>query len=181
MTYPTFAVGEILTAAAMNSVSSWLVKTVTVGAGATSVPVTGAFSADYDNYRIVYSGGTASASGELLLTLGSTNSGYFNTLLYGVWSSTPTALAAGTGTSSSFGFAGVADPDGAFMDLSVMNPFLARRTAIYGSFVGLDNDRVGGFTTGFVSNTTSYTGFTITPSGGATLTGGTVRVYGMRN
>ena len=181
MTFPSFASGEVLRAADMNAVGLWLVKSQAVGTGVSSVPVTGAFSADYDNYRIVYSGGTASANGELLLTLGATVTGYFNTVLYGAWSATPTSLAAGTGSSSSFAFAGVADPDGAFMDLSVMNPFLARRTAIYGGFVGLDSDRVGGYTSGFVSNTTSYTGFTITPSGGATLTGGTVRVYGIRN
>jgi hypothetical protein len=181
MPVPDFSPGEVLTAAAMDSIGLWLVKSQAVGTGVSSVPITGAFSADYDNYRIVYSGGTASANGELLLTLGATVTGYFNTVLYGAWSATPTSLAAGTGSSSSFAFAGVADPDGAFLDLSVMNPFLARRTAIYGGFVGFDSDRVGGFTSGFVSDTTSYTGFTITPSGGATLTGGTVRVYGVRN
>jgi hypothetical protein len=180
-TPPNFSAGAVLTAAQMSAVGMWLVKTVTVGSGASSVPITSAFSADFDMYRITYNGGTASANSELVLTLGSTVSGYYNTVLYGAWSSSPTAAAAGTGSTSSFSFAGVGDPDGNFLDLSIMNPYLTKRTAIYGAFVGLDSDRVGGYTTGFLANTTSYTGCTISATGGATLTGGTIRVYGIRN
>jgi len=49
MTYPSFTSGDILTAADMNAVGLWLVKTQTVGTAVSSVQVTGAFSSTYDN------------------------------------------------------------------------------------------------------------------------------------
>ena len=53
MTYPVFATGDVLNASDMNAVGLWLVKTQTIGSGVGSVAVTGAFSADYDNYKII--------------------------------------------------------------------------------------------------------------------------------
>ena len=64
-TPPTFSSGAVLTAAQMNSVGMWLVKTQTVGTAVSSVTVTGAFSADYDNYLILMSGGTGSDSASI--------------------------------------------------------------------------------------------------------------------
>ena len=58
MTYPTFNSGDVLTAAEMNAVGLWLVKTQTIGTAVSSVTVTGAFSTDYDAYQIVVTGGT---------------------------------------------------------------------------------------------------------------------------
>ncbi len=49
MTYPSFSAGDILTAADMNAVGLWLVKTQTVGTAVASVTVTDAFSSTYDN------------------------------------------------------------------------------------------------------------------------------------
>ena len=157
-----------------------LIKTQTVGTAVSSVPVSDVFSASYDNYKIIYQNGVSSANGELTLVFGSTNTGYYNTVLYGAWSNSPTPLAAGAANASTLAFAGCADPDGAFLDLDVRNPYLARRTTIAGPFVGMDSDRVGAYTAGYVANTTSYTSFTIGTSTG-TITGGTIRVYGYRN
>jgi len=56
MSFPSFASGEVLTAADMNAVGLWLVKTQTVGTGVPSVVVTDAFSANYDNYLVTISG-----------------------------------------------------------------------------------------------------------------------------
>lgn len=76
-TPPDFAVGQVLTSAHMDAVGLWLVKSQTIGSGVPNVEVTGAFSSDFDAYKIVVSGGAASASGPLSLKLGSTTSGYY--------------------------------------------------------------------------------------------------------
>ena len=57
MTYPTFTNGQVLPASDLNAIGLWLVKSQTVGTGVSSVTVSNAFSADFDNYRIIYSGG----------------------------------------------------------------------------------------------------------------------------
>jgi hypothetical protein len=75
-TPPDFTTGAVLTAAQMNAVGLWLVKTQTVGSAVPDVTVTDAFSADYDNYKILYTGGTASgAVGPLNMKLGSSTTG----------------------------------------------------------------------------------------------------------
>ena len=48
-----------------------LVKTQTVGSGVSSVTVTDAFSATFDNYEILMSGGTQTATTDVKLKLGS--------------------------------------------------------------------------------------------------------------
>jgi hypothetical protein len=180
MPVPDFSPGEVLTAAAMDSIGLWLVKSQAVGTGVSSVTVTGAFSADYDNYKVIFSGGVNSAQGDLGLTLGSTSSGYTHNVITTTWSNTPSSILAGTLNGSSWSRAGVAEPDSNYLNLDIINPFLARRTIAWGSFVGSDSTRVGGSFSGFLADTTSYTAFTITPATG-TMTGGTIRVYGYRN
>lgn len=54
-----------------------LVSSTTIGSAVSSVTVTGAFSATYDNYLIIVSGGVASTTTGLNLTLGSTATGYY--------------------------------------------------------------------------------------------------------
>ena len=69
MTFPVFATGDVLNASDMNAVGMWLVKSQTVGSGVSSVTVTGAFSSDYDNYRIVYANAIGSSIDWLNMTL----------------------------------------------------------------------------------------------------------------
>ena len=71
MTFPSFSAGEVLRAQDMNAVGRWLVKTVTVGSAVTTVPVTDAFSTEYDNYEIVFSGGSKSSPGTMNMQFGS--------------------------------------------------------------------------------------------------------------
>ena len=183
MAIKTFTTGEVLTASDTNTYLAnaglVYVTSTTVGSGVSTVTVSNCFSSTFDNYRVIFNNGTNSANAELTLVLGSTTTGYYNTVLYGAWSNSPTALAAGSANSASFAFAGAADPDGNFLDLNIYNPNLARRTVIAGPFVGMDTDRVGGYTTGFVANTTVYTAFTIAPTSGS-MTGGIITVYGYR-
>ena len=178
MSYPSFSVGEVLTAADMNAVGRWLVKTVTVGTTVTTVPVTDAFSTEYDNYEIVFSGGSKSVSGTMNLQLGATGAGYYNTWYGRDYLNNPVQNAGSNVATTSVGVEGTTNG----MDATwfVNSPFLTRRT----TYRGVTNSiQVGGYSYnfgGFVDNATSYTAFTLLVGTG-TLTGGTIRVYGLRN
>jgi hypothetical protein len=175
---PVFTVGQTLTSAAMNQVGLWLVKTQTIGTGVSSVTVTGAFSADYDAYKIVISGGVGSATAVLQMQLGATATGYY----YGgdarTYGGVTLNIQAANGTNW---YAGEASVNTIEMNIDIKQPFLAKNTTFTGSFGAARTDAYWLAVGGYLADTTSYTAFTITPSGGATLTGGTIRVYGYRN
>jgi len=155
MPVPDFSPGEILTAGAMDSIGMWLVKTVTVGSGVTSIPVTDAFSASYDHYKIVYIGGVATGQNDILVQLGSTNTGYAHSVITTTWSTSPTLITAGDGNTSSWARAGLVEPDNCYLNLEISNPFNAKRTIAWGAFVGSNSGRVGGSFSVYLADTTS--------------------------
>lgn len=177
-TPPDFTAYTPLTAAQLNQAGLWLVKTQTVGSGVSSVAVTGAFSADYDNYLITYSGGTMSTSNAIGLQLGSSSTGYYGVLLF-TNTVVPTPTAAGDNNVSYFSFCGGAEANqAAHLLCDVMGPFLSSYTKLRnGSYQNSNNY---GAYNGEHRVASSYTGFTLIPAGG-TMTGGTIRVYGYRN
>lgn len=155
-----------------------LIKTQTIGSAVSSVTVTGAFSATYDNYKIVINGGVASTSNVLLCQLGSTTTGYY----YGTMESTFAAGTAGTNFGSNTanfrcGAGETAAAGGAF---DLFQPFLADETWATGQYGVLRTTGSAVAFSAFLNNTTSYTDFTILTTTG-TLTGGTIRVYGYAN
>ena len=175
MTYPSFASGEVLTAADMNAVGLWLVKTQTVGTGVSTVAVTGAFSADYDTYRITYTGGSASVSGTDLnfqLT-GATGSNYETVLFYAGFGAS--AVSCASTTAGAFAWAGQGVSNGNTMMVDVLKPFMAEPTRYSSQFWAGGV----GWAQGRHTLATSYTGFTIFPASG-TITGGTISVYGYK-
>ena len=178
MTFPVFASGDVLNASDMNGVGLWLVKSQAVGSGVASVNVTSAFSADYDNYKIVYTGGTQSSGGIITLKLGASGTGYYNTLVYGNTWATPTATGASTNNGAVWNFAGFGDTNTVYLNCELMQPFAAKYTGLTYSYISSSNAGVG---SGYHGVATSYSDFTITAAGGLTLTGGTIRVYGYRN
>lgn len=177
MTYPVFASGDVLNATDMNAVGLWLVKSQTVGSGVSSVTVTAAFSSTYDNYRITYTGGTASASTNLRMTLGGSTTGYYNTLVYGTFATTAVTANVNDNNSAQWSWVGSGTTDFARLVVELQNPFLTTRTFLSATYSDVGN---AGAANGFLGNNTSHTAFTITPASG-TLTGGTIRVYGYRN
>lgn len=179
---PDFVAGQVLTAAQMNKIGLWLVKTQTIGTAVSSVTVTGAFSADYDNYRIIITGGVASTSTYMALTLGSTATGYY----YGVWGNrydTGATSQAQATNAASWANAFYGNSDSQFGSVDVFNPFNTKHTGYTQQLVINATTATSVLTGGgYLANTTSYTAFTLTTvTGGATLTGGTIRVYGYRN
>ena len=178
MTFPNFTTGEVLNASDMNAVGLWLVKTQTIGTGVSSVTVTGAFSADYDNYEIVFSGGSKSSNGTMNLQFGATNTGYYNSWYGRDYVNNPVQNAASNASTTSVGVEGT--NNGMDATWFVASPFLTGRT----TYRGVTNSiQVGGYSYnfgGFVDNATSYTAFTLFVQAG-TMTGGTIRIYGYRN
>jgi len=175
MTYPTFNNGDTLPASDLNAIGLWLVKTQTIGTGVSSVVVTGAFSADYDNYLITVSGGVGSANLGLDIQFGATVSGYKSSFLFTFYSATVGAIGTSSGTAIAYVGGGTTSSLSGY--ITVQNPFLAEETFVQAtSTTGV----YSGNATGQLPNTTSYTGFTLVSAGG-TITGGTIRVYGYRN
>jgi hypothetical protein len=179
MPVPDFSPGEVLTASAMDSVAMWLVKTQTIGAGVSSVTVSNAFSADYDNYRIVVSNVVVSAAGnssflKLSASTGATyfasgwfmapssatiNGVLFNGVTDGIWIGV-------TGGRTSFSF-------------DLMSPFLSAPTNLVGLSAGSGNTYYNTMS-GSDSNAASSTGFSLIQAT-QNWTGGTIKVYGYRN
>jgi hypothetical protein len=179
MPVPDFSPGEVLTAAAMDSIGLWLVKTQTVGTTVAEVTVTSAFSADFDNYKVIWSGGITSGAADVACFLGATApaNGY-----YQVQFAQNIGGAFGTqvvNNGTRWTYAGGGDANGAMTNIEIFQPFAAKR-----KFLTAQNFTAGSFTvysTGYFDSTASFTSFTLAPGGGNTMTGGVVRVYGYRN
>jgi hypothetical protein len=153
-----------------------LITAQTIGSAVSSVTVTNAFSATYDAYRIVITGGTASSSnGEINVKLGASVTGYYNTTVYTTYNTTVAAVGNSNGTS--WTYVGLIDASTNSLCMDIQNPFLAKYTTFQSA---LTRTSIGGSAVGIHQVNTSYTDFVITPSAG-TLTGGTIRVYGLAN
>lgn len=177
MGYPVFAAGDVLNASDMNAVGLWLIKTQTIGTAVASVPVTSVFSSSYDNYLITVNGGVGSVAQNIGLQLGSTVTGYYG----GQMTVTTAGAFAGTGmnNAANFTLAGISTTTNNYLNATLFDPFNTKTTRLHS--VRGDDRTAGsyGTTTGFLNDTTSYTGFTLIVAG--TMTGGTIRVYGYRN
>jgi hypothetical protein len=148
-----------------------LVKKQTVGSAVSSVTVSNAFSATYENYRIIYSGGVGTGTGEFNFSLGGITTLYYSQLVYGAGSS-PLA-AAQSGVSSFFWAGSTLAGSAADCTIDITSPFASKiktykATLFYAAL---------GNSVGYVNSTASATDFTLTPTAG-TLTGGTIYVYG---
>ena len=172
-TPPTFTSGSILTAAQMNAVGLWLVKSQTVGTGVSSVNVTAAFNADYDNYKIVLSGGVGSTSQAIQLKLGASVTGYYGILTYVSYATGATTNVT-TNNGTLWQYVGESSSAMQWVDLDLFNPFQAKNTIFGGSYSG----SVAGIVGGYHAVATSYTDFTLSVAGN--MTGGTISVYGYR-
>jgi len=151
-----------------------LVSATTIGTTVASVTVTDAFSATYENYKIVVSGGTGTVNDEVIqVKLGATTTGYYGGYT-GVVYSTGAASLFADNNGASWSRLGVVRTNGLVADFDLLGPNLAKNTFMTGPQIGVTVARVS---SGYLNNTTQYTDFTITPATG-TITGGTICVYG---
>ena len=181
----TFVAGDVLEAAQLNSNFTYLegvgglqlVKTQTIGTTVASVTVTDVFSANYDNYKIVVTGGVASTTNQLRLQLGATTTGYYwggNGLTYAGASNT------GAGSNAAYFFAGNGSTKTLTMNGEIGNPFAAKET-MFSAISAIPTTTGASLSVaGFLDNTTSYTDLTISLNTG-TISDGIIRVYGYAN
>ena len=154
-----------------------LVKTQTIGTTVATVTVSDAFSATYDAYKIVITGGAASsANTELELSLGASVTGYYHSFIYTNYNNTVSAI--GTANTTRWPYLGfAAGSNGLSLNIELQNPFLAKYTTFQSSQTRTD---IAGSNVGTHQVATSYTSFIVKPNAG-TLTGGEIRVYGYAN
>jgi hypothetical protein len=195
MSFPSFASGEVLTAADMNAVGLWRVTNctvtsvggtaatasngvITIGTSNTSVTVANAFSSDFQSYRIFIenldTNGTAS---HLFQLSGITGSVYYSGGSYGSWGGAAQTGFGNAATTTWTLSANVVAGQGTVMTIDITNPNIARRK------YGFNTAQAGnGHLTfnHYCTSTSTATGFVISKAG-ETMTGGTIRVYGYRN
>ena len=193
MGYPTFVSGDVLNASDMNAVGLWRVTNctvtsvggtaatasngvITIGTNNTSVTVNNAFSADYDNYKIVISDVVGSTAANMTFQ--------FSGITGSVYLAAGTFFNFGSATVNGFGPAAATSwimaPSNTLTSnwsADVISPFASRRKVFMGKGVG---DASNYEFNGYCNSTTSATGFVISPSAG-NITGGKIRVYGYRN
>jgi hypothetical protein len=160
----------------MDSIGMWLVKTQTIGAGVASVTVTDAFSADYDNYRVIFSNGVSAVNDNAISLSFAPVASHFGSMRYDSYNGTGSGtLFTNAQTFIYLGLSGSAGQQSLVFD--VFAPFLTQFTKVTAM---LTSNLFTGFSGGVYAQNTSNSGFTlIAPSGG--FTGGTVKVYGYRN
>jgi hypothetical protein len=181
MPVPDFSPGEVLTAAAMDSIGLWLIGETTFATTANPF-INGCFSSNFRNYRVLISATTsATTSVRLRWRFGTSTTetalqyDRFGTQLSGA---TMTSLVA-TGESS---FAVIATTSGATelapIVMDVHAPNVAIKTVAQSNAWNSANGATW-LTNCRMNNTTQYTGLEIFADSG-TITG-SIRVYGYRN
>ena len=154
-----------------------LIYSATVGTAVPSVTVSNCFNSTYDNYKIMWSGGISSGSANMKIQLTNITGANYRVGLSTVNFSTGTATNQGQSGITTFDWAGYADTTFALVDADIYNPFSSTKYKYFQSkYIG---NTFGGAITGFCADTTSSTGFTLS-TGGASITGGTLAVYGYR-
>jgi hypothetical protein len=178
-TPPDFTTGQVLTAAQMNAVGMWLVKSDTITTG-NSKEITACFSADYDNYKIVLSKIRTSGVVNVKLRMGTTATGvyYYGGLSRTYGSATSNGEQGSAANDWLIGCIGTST-ESAAAAIELQMPNMAQVT----SFTSLGSDpRTGGTGAriygGYINNTTQYTSMTILLDGAATFTSCDVKVYG---
>jgi hypothetical protein len=151
-----------------------LIKTQTVGAGVTSVTLTSVFSSTYDNYRVVIGGVDCSGIANVRMQFGSTANEHYGSLFYDAYDASDTAYTRSANQANfTVSLGGTSDDTSTSMDVN--SPNLVKRTTVHGTY---DSFKYSGWFGGAVNTTTQYTSFNILLTGGSTMTGGTISVYG---
>jgi hypothetical protein len=155
-----------------------LVSRTTVGSAVASVTVSGAFSSDYDNYRVVFAGSVGSVNLTCAMRLGATASGYKYAIRQNSFAGSGGDV--GSTSASELALGGIADSAGSegHFVVDVCGPNLAHGTSvtsmnIYGHPTVGRLDIFGGVE----PSSTQHTAFTLLATTG-TMTGGIIDVYG---
>jgi len=152
------------------------ISETTVGSAVSSVTVTGAFSATYDNYLIIFSKIDFSATNNVIMELNNATGSNYKYVLRGVTYANVANSQQSAGTSQGWTFAAGGIEADFSVQMHVYSPFLTEVTAYTCEFSGSAQTGTSG---GVQNQAVSHTDFEIRST--ATMTGGTIRVYGYQN
>jgi hypothetical protein len=151
------------------------ISRTTIGSAVSSVTLSNIFSADYDNYRILISGGSGSTNAFLQFSFsGAATAAYNYQIMYGAWNTTASASGA-SGSEALFPYMGTCTPTSLQGCVDIQSPYLTEQTFL-GSFYARPG-HIGAVTANVLNDTSSYTGVTVSPASG-TFSDGNIDVYG---
>jgi hypothetical protein len=183
MSYPSFNVGEVLTAADMNAVGLWEIGEYALSG--TSTQIDNIFTSNYVNYRFVFDKLTISTVDFLTArlvdgTTPNTNNSYYFAGLQVTTGAVVSGLGGGPLSYWSTQVVGFTTPAGGIIDL--FNPAVASATSFTSQ--GIDTRTNGApfrSGSGFHTDSTAFEGIWFGSLNGGYTLGGSVRVYGYRN
>ena len=182
MSYPTFAVGDVLAASDMNAVGLWKVASGTTATGG-SVDIASVFSSTYKNYRVIFTNIKPSGTLDIRLRLRTNSTIETSTVYYAtnLFAGTTFSTAAENSTQSWRGvFTSNTGGDYNAWIVELQRPNMTRATTVWSQGTGWDGTAVVNRSyTGFLDTNTAYTGMNIfVASGTVTLD---YVVYGYRD
>ena len=154
-----------------------LISATTIGSAVSTVTVSAAFSATYDSYKIIVSGGAGSTSADLRMVLGASATAYYFAFQGRTYAG---AANSGNGANATSWLVGNGQTDGLSANIEIVNPFLADQTYYTSQLGSIITTGAAFVIGGYHNSAVSYADFTLSPSSG-TMTGGNIRVYGYKN
>jgi len=152
------------------------ISRTTIGSAVSSVTLSNIFSADYDNYRILISGGSGSSNQFIQFSFpGAATAAYNYQILYGAWNTTTASASGASGAVPYFPYMGTCTPTSLQGCVDIQSPYLTEQTFL-GSFYARPG-HIGAVTANVLDDTSSYTGVTVSPASG-TFSDGNIDVYG---
>jgi len=169
---------ELITTATCTSGGTASGGVITIGSAVSSVTVATAFSATYDNYRIVISNVTGPNNTDYGIAFEASGTNHRFVGWYMAFTGTTLTPTYSNGYSFiPVSWASSSTAYNSFASFDVLGPYLPIVPRVISPWTG---SGFSGHYSGLWADTTSVTGFIIKPASG-TLTGGTIRVYGYRN
>ena len=151
------------------------ISRTTIGSAVSSVTLSNIFSADYDNYRILISGGSGSSNQFIQFSFpGAATAAYNYQIVYGAWNNTASANGA-SGAVAYFPYMGTCTPTSLQGCVDIQSPYLTEQTFL-GSFYARPG-HLGGVTANILDDANSYTDLNVFPATG-TFSDGNIDVYG---
>ena len=178
MPVPVFTTAEILTSAAMNQVGTWLISSYTIptSPAVASFTVPTVFSSSYDAYRIVLDTTFSNSGVRVYMRPASLTSGYSSTFIFNsVGNGTPNGATGGSGAYHDIGLSQAGQANAEVIMFNVGTSGKAKRF-----FGTLTTSFYFSTSTGLTTGTGASTDLFVEVQAG-TMSGGTCRVYGMRN
>jgi hypothetical protein len=178
MPVPNFSPGEVLTAGAMDSIGSWLITTYSIPSSpaVNAFTIPNCFSSDYDNYRIVLDTTFSTSGQRVLLRPTSVTTNYAGTFIF--MSNGSASIGGATGGYTNYFDLGLNQAGRGNFEAVMFNP------AVSGVPTHMFSTLVTSFyhsTAYAITSATAASTDLLVQLQSGTMSGGTCRIYGMRN